>query len=100
VKNIQPDIYADVTLYPIEQGGRLSPLIGEWFGCPCKIQKDDVNAWDCRFILNGDPMQAGETRRLGVWCLSREKAIELFKTAGRFYLWELRIIGEAAVIPD
>jgi hypothetical protein len=43
-------------------------------------------------------MSPGETRRVGVVFLSQEKAAHTFKTAGKFYLWEGHIIGEATVV--
>jgi hypothetical protein len=43
-------------------------------------------------------MSPGETRRVGISFLSQEKAAQIFRAAGKFYLWELRIIGEAIVV--
>jgi len=97
----EPDLIADVTLYSTADGGRKGPLRGdlhEWFGCPCKLQKSDEQAWDCRFLIKGLVIQPGETRRLGVVFLSREIALPMFVGAGRFYLWEGRIVGEAEVV--
>jgi hypothetical protein len=43
-------------------------------------------------------MSPGETRRVGISFLSQEKAAQIFRAAGKFYLWEFRIIGEAIVV--
>jgi hypothetical protein len=43
-------------------------------------------------------MSPGETRRVGVSFLSGEKAAQIFRAAGKFYLWDRRIIGEALVV--
>ncbi len=97
----EPHLIADVTLYSTVDGGRKGPLRGdlhEWFGCPCKLQKSDEQAWDCRFLIKGLVVQPGETRRLGMIFLSREMALPIFTGTGRFYLWEGRIIGEAEVL--
>ena len=45
-------------------------------------------------------MSPGETRRVGISFMSGEKAAQLFRTARKFYLWEMRIVGEAIVISD
>jgi hypothetical protein len=97
---IKPDLLADVTLYPTNEGGRGIPTSPEWFGCPCMVQKEDSSAWDCRLILLGRSMSPGETRRVGISFLSGEKAAQVFRAAGKFYLWEFRIIGEAIVVSN
>jgi hypothetical protein len=96
MKDIGSDIIADVTLYPTERGGRRGPTPAEWFGCPCTPRLEPPDYWDCRLYYEA-PIQPGETRRVAVKFLSKE-AIPIFRSAGRFYLWEGRIIGEAIVI--
>jgi hypothetical protein len=95
---MNPDLTVDVTLYPTAEGGRHHPILGAWFSCPCKLRKDDFDARDCRLLLNGQTMSPGETRRLGIKFLSDDSA-PIFRDAGRFYLWEGKIIGEAVVVP-
>jgi len=60
-----------------------------WYAC-CK---DDCEGRDSRLLLNGEPLQLGQTRRIGFVFLSPDSAA-IFKSAGK-YLWEGRIIGEA-----
>ena|SRR5689334_17252618 len=98
LNDIAPQMVADVTLYPTAHGGRRGPTPAEWFGCPCKVHKDDKQAWDCRMLLNGQPLKPGETRRLGLIFLSGEKAAALLAQEGKFYLWEGGIIGEATPV--
>ena len=62
-----------------------------WYAC-CK---DDCEGRDSRLLLNGEPLQLGQTRRIGFVFLSPDSAA-IFKSAGN-YLWEGRIIGEAVV---
>jgi hypothetical protein len=100
MKDVVPQLIADVTLYPAEQGGRGVPTGPDWFGCPCKIRKDDVGSWDCRILLQGQPLSPGDTRRVGMIFLSGEKAAGILREAGKFFLWELGIIGEATVIAE
>ncbi len=64
-----------------------------WYAC-CK---DDCEGRDSRLLLNGEPLQLGQTRRIGFVFLSPDSAA-IFKSAGK-YLWEGRIIGEAVVQP-
>jgi hypothetical protein len=62
-----------------------------WYAC-CK---DDCEGRDSRLLLNGEPLQLGQTRRIGFVSLPPDSAA-IFKSAGK-YLWEGRIIGEAVV---
>jgi hypothetical protein len=93
------DLIVDVKLYSVTEGGRHHPIVGEWFSCPCKLGKNDFEARDCRLLLNGLTMSPGETRRLGIKFLSDDSA-PIFRDAGKFYLWEGKIIGEAVVVPN
>ena len=70
----------------------------DWYGCPCKVNKDDTQAWDCRLLLHGRPLVPGDTRRVEIILLSPEQAIPLFRKAGKFYLAEGRVVGEAKLV--
>jgi hypothetical protein len=94
---MSPDFMATITLYPSDQGGRTHPIIGEWFGCPCKFDPKDFSAWDCRILTNGEKFDLGETKEFGMVFLTPE-AGRLFRTLRRFYLWEGWIIGKAIPI--
>ena len=97
MKDIAPDFIASITLYPSDKGGRQYPIVGEWFGCPCKFDPKDFSAWDCRILTRGERFLPGETKQLGIVFMSREAA-PMFYKVGKFYLWEGHIIGEATVI--
>lgn len=98
MKGIPSQLFAEVTLYPTAQGGRKGPTAANWYGCPCKLNKGDLQAWDCRLLLQGRPLEPGDTRRVEIIFLSPEQAIPLFRGAGKFYLAEGRIVGEATII--
>ena len=98
MKDVSPQLVADVTLYPTENGGRKGPTASEWFGCPVMVTKDNLNAWDCRILLNGTPLWPGDTRRVGMVFLSPDQAVPILRAAGKFYLWDGRLIGEGTVV--
>jgi hypothetical protein len=89
------DLIADVTLYTTENGGRKGPAPPGW-GCPTMVSKRSP-AWDAWPQLGGQWLQLGETRRVGFVFLDAEGA-ETMKHAGRFYLWEGGLVGEATVV--
>jgi hypothetical protein len=49
--------------------------------------------------LGDEPLLPGEMRQVGYFFLFPESA-EKVRRAGKFYLWELKFIGEAEVLPD
>jgi hypothetical protein len=92
-------LLANVTFYASGTGGRIGPIIRNPFGCPCKLNPADPNAWDCRFTFHGSlPISLGSTRRAALEFLSGKEAEVVFEAAKRFYLWERGIIGEATII--
>jgi|SRR5882757_1938904 len=97
MKIIAPDFLATITLYSSSQGGRQHPIVGEWFGCPCKFDPKDFSAWDCRILTNGARLSPGETKEFGIVFLTPE-AGRLFRIVRTFYLREGRVIGEAIPI--
>jgi hypothetical protein len=94
MNDLPHDFIATVTLYPANKGGRQSPIVGKWFGCPCKFDPKDFSAWDCRILNGGTPFAPGQTRHVGVAFLAPEAAA-MFRRVKKFYLWEDHIIGEA-----
>jgi hypothetical protein len=93
---LTPHFMADITLYPSDRGGRKSPIVGDWFGCPCKFHESDFSAWDCRILTGGTRFSPGETKRFGIAFLTPEAA-PMFRKVRKFFLWEGKIIGEARV---
>jgi hypothetical protein len=97
---MQPELVAEVTLYPT--GGRkgpISPALGSMFSCPCMQTKEAREGRDCRMLLGDEPLLLGEPRKVGFVFLNPDTA-NIFKAAGKFYLWEGKIIGEAVVVPN
>lgn len=60
------------------------------------LHKDSREGQDCRVLLDGRSIAPGESARVGMIFLSPDSAA-LFRAAGKFYLWEGGIIGEATV---
>ena len=92
----KPHFMIDVTLYEADQGGRRQPIAREGFSCPCKLEVSSDTIVDCRLILHGQQIAPGETKRVGIRFLHDASAC-LFQSAGHFYFWDRRIIGEATV---
>lgn len=92
-----PDLEAEVLLYPAEGGGRSTPALLGW-GCSCFTSKDgSQGGWDARLQLGDEPFFPGTQQRVGFVFLSAEGA-DTMRKAGRFFLWEGHIVGEATVV--
>src|SRR5262249_42235799 len=97
LRNMQPQLFADVVLYPAEQGGRRTTAYPGW-GCPCMIAKaEPLVGYDAWPLLGDDPINPGDSRCLGFIFLTQE-GLETVVKAGRFFLWEGGFIGEATVV--
>jgi hypothetical protein len=109
MRELTPAFVADLVLYATEDGGREQPAhLG--FCCPCFLQKIELkagvegyatnpSAYDACPLLGDEPMQPGESRRVGFVTLSSESA-DVLASSGRFYLWDGRFIGEAHVVNE
>ncbi len=90
----------EVVLYAEAAGGRKEPITDIGYGCGCKVKPDEASACECRInFYNKYPVRAGETRRADIFFLTGEDAEAFFQAAGKFYLYEAGIIGEATALP-
>jgi hypothetical protein len=97
IKTATPPLVAEVRMYETAAGGRTGPAYSGW-GCPCMVsQREPLIGYDALPLIGGEPLLPGETRRLGFVFLSHEEAVPVMRTAGRFFLWEGRFVGEAVV---
>jgi|GEM_PF-958475 len=97
--NARPELIVDLKIYPTAQGGRVSPIEPGW-GSPCTVQSERGSGWigyDGWPLLD-KPMVPGEARRVGYVFLSGKEAADHLRSAGKFYILEGGIIGEAAIV--
>ena len=93
-----PDLVADVYLYSVDEGGKSEPVRQGYYP-PCCPEKDRASGgWDARMQLGDLVFEPGTTQRIGFVFLWPE-SVQHAKNAGKFYLWDGRIIGEAIVVP-
>lgn len=95
---LAPQLIADVTLYPLSLSSRKSSILPGW-GCPCcSSNSPPIVGYDGWPLLGDTPLAPGDQRRLGFVFLSSDEAAEVFRKAGKFFLWEGGFIGEAIVV--
>lgn len=91
----EPDLFAEVSFYPQQAGGRTKPVISG-LGFPCKISETASNGWDARLVFEGTPIVPGQTRKVGLIFLTPEGE-QAIRSAHHFFIWEMRIVGKATV---
>lgn len=97
LRKMTPQLIADVKLYRTEEGGRESTANPGW-GCPCMVSDmPPWVGWDAWPLLGYDALNPGDERTLGFVFLSPD-GLKAIRSAGKFYLWEGRVIGEAIVV--
>lgn len=98
LRGLSPQLIAEVTLYSSENGGRKSTAFPGW-GCPCCVTREDpIVGYDGWPLLGDTRIEPGDRRVLGFVFLSGESAANIMRSAGKFYLWEGRFIGEAKIL--
>jgi hypothetical protein len=100
LKTVEPHLVVELTLYPIEAGGKSLPVSLGW-GSLCTIQSEKGSGWfgyDGWPLLIDRPMSRGEMRRVGYFFMRGQEAVNYLSSAEKFYIWEGRIVGEARIV--
>ena len=96
---MNPDLIADLILYPSEEGGRKTPM-KPGIRCPAFAHKEtSEGGWTCQIDFEGDWMKPGESRRARFKFLLKEGA-ELMRGTGKFFLWDGKFFGEANIVAE
>lgn len=103
LRQMPPQLVADVYLYPTAEGGKELAVQPGW-GCPCSCSKSDDAVFFDGWPLLDAPFAPGERRQLGFVFLhgkyiSTDDIAAILRRAGTFYLWEGHFIGEATLVP-
>ena len=93
------ELIVDLRLFTTNDGGKEHPIRLGW-GCPCLLQKDLAEGYDGWPLLGDNILNPGDSATVGFVFLSGEEAASKFRSAGKFYLWEGRLIGEATVVQN
>lgn len=97
LRNMEPQLIADVRLYETSDGGKTKPAL-PGCGCPLMVSKmQPLTGYDGWPLLGDEPLHPGDERRVGFVFLSPEGA-DTIRKAGHFYLWEGHFVGEGDVI--
>ena len=104
LRQMSPQLVADVYLYPTAEGGKKLTVQPGW-GCPCSCSRSADAVFYEGWPLLDAPFAPGERQQLGFVFLhgkytSSEDIAAILRRAGTFYLWEGHFIGEATPVPE
>ncbi|ULR88299.1 hypothetical protein [Comamonas sp. B21-038] len=92
---MKPDIIISVRFLHTSEGGRETPVQGQFYSCPLFV---DGEGFDCRLLLGGRRLELGECYEVPVKFLYRDKALPKMKPGTPVHLWEGRNIADAQVV--
>lgn len=80
-----PDAYIEVRFRTTEEGGRKTPVTGEFYACPLFI---DGEAYDCRLLIKGMKLELGRSYEVPVKFLNRDLVVPKLYIGKNVILWE------------
>ncbi|MDR6872193.1 hypothetical protein J2Y55_003209 [Bosea sp. BE125] len=92
---LKPDALIEIRLLTPDQGGRQTPIVGEYFGCPLYVKG---RAFDCRLFLEGKSIEFGRSCLIRVKFLIFEDAKPFLKIDGQISLWEGKTIATGRIV--
>jgi hypothetical protein len=96
MSELKYDIIAKVRFFTEEEGGRKSPTLENFFGCPMVIRE---KKYDCRLLLsNIGPISPGDEVVVPIKFLDYKTVSAILKENDNFELWEMGIIAEGKVL--
>jgi hypothetical protein len=91
---MSPDAYIEVKFRTTEDGGRKTPVTGEFYACPMFIDKE---AYDCRLLIKGMILELGHLYIVPVKFLNRDSVLPKLFVGKNIVLWEGRDVADGKV---
>jgi hypothetical protein len=90
-----PDAIIKVRFRTAEEGGRETPIIGEYYSCPLFVGGE---GFDCRILLDSKKAELGKWHKLAVKFLHPEYALPKLSPGQPLTLWEGKDIADGSVV--
>ena len=91
---MSPDAYIEVRFRTTEEGGRKTPVTGEFYACPLFI---DGEPYDCRLLIKNKTLELGHTYEVPVKFLNRDLVVPKLFIGKNVILWEGRDVADGKV---
>lgn len=91
---MEPDIYIKVKFRTTSEGGRKTPVSGDFYACPMII---DDKAYDCRLLIKDMTLELGQRYEVPVKFLNKDLIVPNLSVGKRVILWEGKEIADGQV---
>ena len=92
---IKPDAIIEVRFKTADEGGRNTPVSGNFYSCPLFIDKE---GFDCRLFIGNELIELGKWYRLPVKFLNRDYVISKLSPGKAITLWEGKDVASGRVL--
>lgn len=89
-----PDAYIEIRFRTTEEGGRKTPVTGEFYACPLFI---DDEAYDCRLLIKNMKLELGRFYEVPVKFLNRDLVVPKLFIGKGLILWEGKDVADGKV---
>ena len=92
---MNPDAIINVRFKTADEGGRKTPLVGNFYSCPLFV---DGEGFDCRILLGNQRIELGEWYHLPVKFLNRGFVVPKLAPGKPITLWEGKDVANGEVL--
>lgn len=82
---MKPDIYIRIQFKTTTDGGRKTPVVGDFYACPLILDRE---AYDCRLVIEGKTLELGYPYEVPVKFLNWERIKPHLVVGANIVLWE------------
>lgn len=90
-----PDAFLQVRFKTFDEGGRKTPIKGEYYACPVFV---DGEAVECRILVERRTLELGRWYELPVKFMNKDLILPKLNVGKAVILWEGRDIGSGKVL--
>jgi hypothetical protein len=94
-KKMMPDAFLKVRFKTSSEGGRSTPIRGEFYACPMFVEGE---GFDCRLLLAGVTLELGQWYEVPVKFMNKDLIVSKLKVGTTVSLWEGKDIAEGEVL--
>jgi len=90
-----PDAYLQVRFKTHDEGGRKTPVTGDYYACPLFV---DGEGFECRLLIDGKTLALGQWYELPVKFMNKELVVPKLSVGKVVTLWEGKDVGLGKIL--
>lgn len=92
---MMPDALLEVRFKTTEEGGRNTPVNGDFYACPLFV---DGEGFECRLLIKGRTLELGIRYEVPVKFMNKELILPKLEIGKVVMLWEGKDVGSGKVL--